>query len=215
MVAKGPASADSARTRILDSAERIFVQKGFVGSSLRAITSAAGVNLAAAHYYFGSKQGLFKAVFCRCLAPINEQRLLALDTLLRENPKPDLRDILAAFLRPVMLHSNQDTLDLMAQMTAEPEELTNPILAEQFGELVTRYTAGLQLVFPKMREQELNVKLTFVIGAMLQTIFNRSFFINVDEVSKEEKCQQLLNFSVAGFLNNDQPGIPKEVELHD
>ena len=122
MAAKNPANEDSARTRILDSAERIFVKKGFAGSSLRAITSAAGVNLAAAHYYFGSKQGLFKAVFSRCLEPINEQRLLALDTLLKETPIPDVRDILAAFIRPVMLHSNQDTLDLMAQMTAEPEE---------------------------------------------------------------------------------------------
>lgn len=215
MIAKDFTSTDSARTRILDAGEQIFVKKGFAGSSLRAITSAAGVNLAAAHYYFGSKQGLFKAVFCRCVEPINEQRLLALDALLKETAVPDLRDILAAFIRPVMLHSNQDTLDLMAQMTAEPEELIKPILAEQFGSLITRYTAGLRLVFPEMREQDLNVRFAFVIGAMLQTIFNRSSFMNVAEVSKEEKCQQLLNFSVAGFLNNDQPGVLNEVELYD
>ena len=194
---------DSARTRILDSAERIFVSKGFSGASLRAITSDANVNLAAAHYYFESKQGLFSAVFHRRIEPINEQRLTNLERLLNATGKPDLRQILAAFLRPVLLHSNQGTLEFMAQLTAEPEELIQPLIARGFGHLITRFTVALKLVFPETSELDLNIRISFVVGAMLQTIFNRSFFMGIGDVSKEVMYQKLLDFCVAGFLNNE------------
>ena len=55
--------------RILDAAEVLFAQKGFAETSLRAITSKAGVNLAAVNYHFGSKEALIQAVFERFLNP--------------------------------------------------------------------------------------------------------------------------------------------------
>ncbi len=50
---------------ILDVAERIFSEKGFDGSSTRLISGEAGVNMAMLNYYFGSKEGLFLAIFER------------------------------------------------------------------------------------------------------------------------------------------------------
>ena len=41
--------------RILDAAEQLFAERGFAETSLRLITSKAGVNLAAVNYHFGSK----------------------------------------------------------------------------------------------------------------------------------------------------------------
>ena len=66
--------------RILDTAEVLFAQKGFAETSLRAITSKAGVNLAAVNYHFGSKEALIQAVFERFLTPFS----LALDAKLDE-----------------------------------------------------------------------------------------------------------------------------------
>lgn len=60
-------------TRILDTAEVLFAEKGFAETSLRAITSKAGVNLAAVNYHFGSKESLIQAVFERFLDPFCEQ----------------------------------------------------------------------------------------------------------------------------------------------
>lgn len=53
---------------ILDVAERIFSEKGFDGASTRLISSEAGVNMAMLNYYFGSKEGLFLAIFERKIA---------------------------------------------------------------------------------------------------------------------------------------------------
>lgn len=47
---------------IIEAAATLFSQKGFEGTSMRDISSAADVNLAMINYYFGSKEKLFEAV---------------------------------------------------------------------------------------------------------------------------------------------------------
>ncbi|MFD2874385.1 TetR/AcrR family transcriptional regulator [Mucilaginibacter ximonensis] len=56
------------KDHILDVAERVFSEKGFDGASTRLISGEAGVNMAMLNYYFGSKEGLFLAVFQRKIA---------------------------------------------------------------------------------------------------------------------------------------------------
>ena len=69
------------KTRILDAAEALFVSGGFESLSMRQITSAAGVNLAAVNYHFGSKDALIQAVLARQLDPLNEARVAVLVAL--------------------------------------------------------------------------------------------------------------------------------------
>jgi len=48
----------STKDRILDAAEELIGRDGYAATSLRSVTTAAGVNLAAVHYHFGSKDVL-------------------------------------------------------------------------------------------------------------------------------------------------------------
>src|SRR5436189_1262804 len=73
-------SADT-KTRILDAAELLFMEHGFEATSLRQLTAAASVNLAAVNYHFGSKEELFQAVLTRRLDPMNQERIDLLDRL--------------------------------------------------------------------------------------------------------------------------------------
>lgn len=50
------------RARLLGAAERLFLKKDPESVSVRTINSAAGLNPGAAHYHFGSKQGLVLAL---------------------------------------------------------------------------------------------------------------------------------------------------------
>src|SRR6266851_1427947 len=52
---------EDARRRLIDAAIKTFGDLGFEGTSTRTLAERAGVNLAAIPYYFGSKQGLYRA----------------------------------------------------------------------------------------------------------------------------------------------------------
>lgn len=54
---------EQSRERLLRAALPLFAQQGFAKTSTREIAEAAGVNLAAISYYFGDKEGLYRAVF--------------------------------------------------------------------------------------------------------------------------------------------------------
>lgn len=52
-----------ARCRLLDAALALFAENGFAKTSTREIARAAKTNIASISYYFGDKQGLYRAVF--------------------------------------------------------------------------------------------------------------------------------------------------------
>lgn len=60
---------ERARTRLVTEATRIFSVKGFATASTREICAAAGLNVAAIHYHFGGKEGLYREVL---LGPIRQ-----------------------------------------------------------------------------------------------------------------------------------------------
>ncbi|GHV10470.1 hypothetical protein FACS1894162_4730 [Bacteroidia bacterium] len=48
---------------ILETAEKIFIEKGYAGTRTTEIAQAAGVNHAMLHYYFRTKENLFNQIF--------------------------------------------------------------------------------------------------------------------------------------------------------
>jgi AcrR family transcriptional regulator len=90
------------REKILDAAERHFAGHGFAGTSLRAVIREAGVNLAAVHYHFGTKEDLLRAVLDRVVVPVNRERLERLGRLeVSSGDEPlTVEGILEAFLAP-------------------------------------------------------------------------------------------------------------------
>lgn len=69
------------QTKILDSAQTLFIERGFAGTSMSAIAKDSGVTQSMIHHYFGSKEELWQAVkkeaYDDYLA--HQQRLLDLD----------------------------------------------------------------------------------------------------------------------------------------
>jgi hypothetical protein len=74
-----PDTLPDAKTRILDAAERLFMENGYAATSVRMITGAAGVPVALVSYHFGSKQGLMEAVYERALGSRGGSRVSYLD----------------------------------------------------------------------------------------------------------------------------------------
>jgi AcrR family transcriptional regulator len=83
-------SSTETKDQILTVAERLFAECGFAGTTLRTVVSEAGVNLAAVHYHFGSKEELFRAVVARFARPIVEQELQLLSELKARKELPSV-----------------------------------------------------------------------------------------------------------------------------
>lgn len=70
-----PVTDPGARERLLDAAERLFLVSGCDAVSVRAINAAAGMNPAAVHYHFGSREQLIEALLESRLVPLWERSL--------------------------------------------------------------------------------------------------------------------------------------------
>ncbi len=68
------ARSEATRTQILDASEALFAERGFAGTSMRAVAVAAGTSQALLHHHFGTKAGLYEAVKLRFTERYDQQR---------------------------------------------------------------------------------------------------------------------------------------------
>jgi AcrR family transcriptional regulator len=110
----------AAREHLMAQATRIFAAKGFAGASTREICDAAGVNVAAIHYYFGDKEGLYRAVLARPLA----EMMAGFGRF--DDPALALEDALGMFLAPF--------LDMVA--CSDPDDLEAHVMRLHLREML-------------------------------------------------------------------------------
>jgi len=203
-------SADT-KTRILDAAERLFVEHGFEATSLRQLTAAAGVNLAAVNYHFGSKEELFQAVLTRRLDPMNQERIELLQKLEREAPGKALscEKVLFAMLIPALRlarderRGGKNFLRLLGRAYADPAPFIRHFLSQQYAGMIGRYKEAFLRALPQLSRQELTWRLHFVMGALSYTLAGTDalkLFAQVTETDNDELLlQRLAPFLVAGL----------------
>lgn len=97
-------AGSSTRLKILDSAERLFADRGYDGTSLRDIADESESHLALSTYHFGTKEQLFDEVIRRRAIKLEEQRLA---NLARIDPKAQptsetVRLMIEAYVMPMI-----------------------------------------------------------------------------------------------------------------
>jgi AcrR family transcriptional regulator len=204
-------TATDTKTRILDAAERLFAEHGIGATSLRSVIAEAGVNLAAVHYHFGSKEGLTKAVVSRRVDPLNEKRLemLAECEKAAGRRKPSLAGIVEAFIGPPLRVSRESEggatfMKLMGRLLAEPGYFFGTIVPEKFQEIGERFMKALEKALPALSDEEILWRLHFGIGAMAHAMLIGPDMARVtkgvcDGTDVERTIARLVNFIVAGL----------------
>lgn len=199
--------------RILDSAETLFMEHGFEATSLRQITAAAGVNLAAVNYHFGSKEELFQTVLTRRLDPMNQERLALLTRYEREVAPRALscEKILAAMFIPALKlardpeRGGKDFLRLLGRAYADPAPFIRHFLSEQYAVMVARFKAAFGRALPQLPRKELSWRLHFVMGALSYTLAGADALkliaaLNPRESNNDETLlRRLAPFLIAGL----------------
>ncbi|MGO9259357.1 MAG: TetR/AcrR family transcriptional regulator [Bryobacteraceae bacterium] len=190
------------KQRILDTAERLFGEQGYDAISLRHIIGEAGVNLAAVHYHFGSKEDLLDEVVVRKLGPVNEARLALLDQAEKEAagaPVPVER-ILRAFLTPTetAARQNPEFVKVMGRIVAEG--LIERIAQRHFRPMIDRFVEVLQRSLPDLSKEELGWRIYFMFGAISRALCGESqTWLTGEPGDFEERIEKLIAFLSGAF----------------
>ncbi|MCD6044413.1 MAG: TetR/AcrR family transcriptional regulator [Burkholderiales bacterium] len=163
------------RTRILDAAEELFMQHGFEGTSMRQLTSRAGVNLAAVNYHFGSKDALIEAVFRRRLDPMNTARIAELAKLEGGgglSPEAIIRAFVGPSLRLVedAKSGGRNFTRLLGRTYTEPSKTLRALIGQMYAPTMERYKAALERALPQMPREELVWRMHFMFGTLAYTL---------------------------------------------
>jgi len=78
--------------KILVAAQRVLVEKGFSGLTLRAIAQESGENSAMVQYYFGNKEGLVEAMIDSVFRDDQQDAAAAMSAVTREDRLPRFVD---------------------------------------------------------------------------------------------------------------------------
>jgi TetR/AcrR family transcriptional regulator len=120
--------APDTRTRILDAADEVFVERGTDGARMQEIADRARVNKALLHYHFGTKAELARAAWLRVASPFlgGVFEMMASDASLEEKIERFVDAYFAMLARHPYLPAY-----VLSELTRRPELAADFITAER------------------------------------------------------------------------------------
>ena len=196
------------RTRILDAAERLFAERGFRGTSVRAITDLAGANLAAVGYHFGSKAELLAAVIRRVTVPIIAAQGAGLDRLLARTPDPSAAELVEAFAGPLFDEmpagdeGGARTSRLIVTIIADPAEEMRTWSGPAEDTVRDRYLAAFGRALPGLSPEELWFRMRGILAVVAVDrveVYNRRTPASLSPVAGEAARRWAITFLAAAM----------------
>jgi AcrR family transcriptional regulator len=168
--------SDRTRASILDAAERLYADRGFSDVTLRDIVAAAGVNLAAVNYHFGSKDELIAELFVTRSIATNRERLNELKAAeTAGGGRADIELVLRALVGPMVrgcLGPESERSTAARFMIRASIESVPPIRRIKNREIdhLRKFAAAMRRSLPDCSEADLYWGLHFALAMAHQTI---------------------------------------------
>jgi AcrR family transcriptional regulator len=209
------------RNRLLDSAEKLFAERGYFGASVRDITEHAGVRLAAINYHFGTKEALFRGVVLRRAPMLNQERLDLLDAVPKRGASaPRTATIVAAFVRPTLARARENAgwrryLALVAQV-ASSRLWVLALVADQFNPVAMAFIRALGATYPRASEQRLQHAYQLLLAS---TLYASSDNRRLDSLTRgrcrskdfDALADSVVTFTTAGIVSLCGPRSRRDV----
>ena len=182
-------NGEATRARILDAAEKLFAEHGYSAVSMRSITAEAGVNVAAIHFHFASKEALFEALFDRRIVPINDARIAALQATMKQAPdgRPSIEDVISAFVKPY-LDAGEGfdagrivVLQFMARAAADHDRSIQEVIDKKFDQPWKALVKATRKAAPGITDEALHWGLFFLLGALYFVNPSRSWLTTLSD----------------------------------
>ena len=212
---------DATRHAILDIAETLFAENGIAATSLRSILLAAGANIAAAHYHFGSKEALVEEVIKRRAEGLvrtrDNQLTVALQVI---DPPARLRAILKAFFEPGFFGGGESReiayrfAQVRSHLSIEKNQQSKRIFGKYFGRHNLRFINALVQTCPHISKIQVYWRFHLMLAAINYSLLNPSRVKDLtngacDPSDTEEAVKQMVEIFAAAFnLPASRPAAP-------
>jgi AcrR family transcriptional regulator len=168
-------NAVGTRIRILTAAEGEFADHGFDGATVRQIALRADVPVALVNYHFGSKEGLYRAIFEMRAPMIVDQRVAGLRLAEMEpDPERKVEMIVKAVLVPNLhmrsTEKNSSYARILAREVSDPKSHHRKVVAEFFDPVAHKVIDALQRAMPDRTIEEINWGYQAMLGVMVYTM---------------------------------------------
>ena len=205
------------KLKLVEAAEKLFAEKGFDVVSVRDITQAAGGNVAAVNYHFGSRDGLVAVVMSRYMTPVNEERLARLEAAERNwgSKAVPLEEVLDAFVSPLVTQINKSEMSeklfckLIGRIFSVHSSGMPSEIEAQFSVLIGRFAKVLSKSLPGLTTEELVWRLHFVVGAMIHMLTHGEA---LHRISKGASGSPGMDVTLSRFLRFVAAGLREGVE---
>lgn len=203
-------NAGLVRERLLDTAERLFSERGFEGTSIRRLASSAGCNIAAVNYYFGGKEKLYEEVFRRHLIPMTDTRVASIDKVMAEsNGSPQLEVLLKAFadafIEPLADEAKASRfMKLMVREMIDNHLPFDLFVKDVIIPTLSAMQTGLVKACPGLDESKVPLIVHSVIGQLLEAVHSERMLgqaedADVPKFDLAKMIDHIVKFSAAGI----------------
>lgn len=160
-------SVDDTKGRLLEAAGRVFASRGFALATVREIVKEAGANIAAVHYHFGDKEGLYTAALIaahRATLKLEPD----LEAFAEMPPAEALRRQVGQILRAVLDEQVTDWhRSLLLRELIEPTPASAALAREVIQPRLERMAATFRRLRPDLGGRALQVMMFSLIGQCL------------------------------------------------
>ncbi len=169
-------STDQTKSAIFTAAEKLYAERSFGEVSLRDIVAAAGVNLAAINYHFGSKDELLAELFLSRATLLNRERFAELQAVeSASDGRAEVGDILRALVGPPLrwcLGADRQRSAAARFMTRASVETVPPIrkIVERDITHLRRFADALRRALPDKKDVDTYWGLHFTLAMIRQTV---------------------------------------------
>jgi|Deesub1362A_J573_1020465.scaffolds.fasta_scaffold01366_11 AcrR family transcriptional regulator len=201
--------AKTTRERLLDTAEKLFFEKGYEGVSVRDLTDRAGVNVAAVNYHFQSKKNLYKEVVRRRLSTVAQRRIAELKQVAEGKRTPDLRKVIrtyvSGFLGDILSSKEvENFLNLVSREMSQPGIATDVLIKEIVSPIHKILKDAIHRARPALSEEKISLCIISISGQVLHFLRAREIIKRMlgHGYSKEflnEVVEHITEFSLKGI----------------
>jgi AcrR family transcriptional regulator len=194
------------RDRIMKAAERLFAEKGYDGTSIRAIVAKARVNQAAINYHFGGKDGLYREVLRVAFHGMTQDQLAHAEDVKTLSREEALTAFIRRQLRPLMARDESSRhMRIFNWETVRPTPVLRSLVAEEAAPFMNMAADLARRFLPDADRKTLTVASIWLIGQCSVFLRNRDRLaeppieLNIDDAMVEWLGAMISRWIVAGF----------------